>query len=90
MKKFRLFLFISIISPDSAAQAKPSYSQYVLNNYILNPGVTGIENYIDVKVSTRNQWTGINGAPVTTYLKHSWTYWEKRPAYKCNFIPGAR
>lgn len=68
MKKFRLFLFISIISPDSAAQAKPSYSQYVLNNYILNPGVTGIENYIDVKVSTRNQWTGINGAPVTSYL----------------------
>jgi len=68
MNKFRLFLFISIISPDAAAQAKPSYSQYVLNNFILNPGVTGIENYIDVKVSTRNQWTGINGAPVTSYL----------------------
>ena len=50
------------------AQAKPSYTQYVLNNYILNPGVTGIENYTDVKLSTRNQWTGIEGAPVTTYF----------------------
>ncbi len=50
------------------AQAKPSYTQYVLNNYILNPGVTGIENYTDVKLSTRNQWTGIDGAPVSTYF----------------------
>lgn len=49
-------------------QAKPSYTQYVLNNYILNPAVTGIENYTDIKVSHRNQWTGINGAPVTTYI----------------------
>ena len=49
-------------------QAKPSYSQYVLNNYILNPAVTGIENYTDIKISNRNQWTGINGAPVTSYF----------------------
>ena len=49
-------------------QAKPSYTQYVLNNYILNPAVTGIENYTDIKLSNRNQWTGINGAPVTNYF----------------------
>lgn len=50
------------------SQAKPHYTQYILNNYILNPGITGIENYTDVKLSHRNQWVGINGAPVTTYL----------------------
>jgi type IX secretion system PorP/SprF family membrane protein len=50
------------------SQAKPSYTQYVLNNYILNPAVTGIENYTDVKLSSRNQWTGIEGAPVTSYF----------------------
>lgn len=49
------------------AQAKPSYTQYVLNNYILNPALTGIENYVDVKLSNRNQWNGINGHPVTSY-----------------------
>ncbi len=49
-------------------QAKPSYTQYILNNYILNPAVTGIENYTDVKLSYRNQWTGIEGAPVTSYF----------------------
>lgn len=58
-----LFFYLS-----GMAQAKPSYTQYILNNYILNPAVTGIENYIDVKGSLRNQWTGIKGAPVTSYV----------------------
>ena len=52
----------------AVAQQKPVYTQYVLNNYIINPAITGIENYTDVKLSYRNQWTGINGSPVTTYL----------------------
>lgn len=53
-----LFVFLNIFS-----QAKPAFNQYILNNYILNPGLTGIENYTDVKMSYRNQWAGINGAP---------------------------
>jgi type IX secretion system PorP/SprF family membrane protein len=66
----RLFniLFCMMFSVAVAGQAKPSYTQYVLNNYILNPAVTGIENYADIKASYRNQWTGIPGSPVTTYI----------------------
>jgi type IX secretion system PorP/SprF family membrane protein len=50
------------------AQQRPQYTQYVLNNYIINPAVAGIENYWDVKASYRNQWAGLDGAPVTTYF----------------------
>ena len=50
------------------AQQLPHYTQYVLNNFIINPAVAGIENYTDVKISHRHQWVGIEGAPVTTYL----------------------
>jgi type IX secretion system PorP/SprF family membrane protein len=49
------------------AQQKPHYTQYILNQYILNPALTGIENYMDVKLSHRHQWVGFDGAPVTTY-----------------------
>jgi type IX secretion system PorP/SprF family membrane protein len=49
------------------AQQRPHYTQYVLNNFILNPAVAGIENYTDLKISHRHQWVGLNGAPVTTY-----------------------
>jgi type IX secretion system PorP/SprF family membrane protein len=50
------------------AQQKPHYTQYILNNYIINPALTGIENYADIKLSHRHQWVGIQDAPVTTYL----------------------
>jgi type IX secretion system PorP/SprF family membrane protein len=50
------------------AQQKPHYTQYILNQYIVNPALTGIENYTDVKASHRHQWVGVQDAPVTTYL----------------------
>lgn len=50
------------------AQQKPHYTQYVVNPYIINPALTGIENYTDLKMSVRDQWVGIKGAPMTTYL----------------------
>jgi len=50
------------------AQQKPHYTQYILNNYIINPALTGIENYTDVKISHTASWVGIQDAPITTYL----------------------
>ena len=52
----------------SYSQQLPHYTQYVLNPFIINPAVAGIENYTDVKFSHRHQWVGIDGAPVTTYF----------------------
>lgn len=50
------------------SQQQPHYTQYIINNYIVNPAISGIENYTDVKLSHRQQWVGLQDAPVTTYL----------------------
>src|SRR5690349_7809688 len=50
------------------AQQKPHYTQYILNNYVLNPALSGIENYTDLNLSVRDQWVGLEGAPRTMYL----------------------
>ena len=63
-----LFLLFSAVFIKVDAQQKPYYTQYILNNYILNPALTGIENYTDLKMSYRRQWSGIPGAPITTYV----------------------
>lgn len=67
-KKGFLLTFCFAISLTAIAQQRPHYTQYILNNYIINPAVAGIENYTDVKMSHRHQWVGIQDAPVTTYL----------------------
>lgn len=50
------------------AQQRPQYTQYIFNNYLINPAISGIENYTDIKAGYRNQWTGLDGAPVTMYF----------------------
>ncbi|MFA6944955.1 MAG: PorP/SprF family type IX secretion system membrane protein, partial [Pedobacter sp.] len=68
MKRVAVFLFSFLIVQLALAQQKPQYTQYVLNNFILNPAIAGIENYIDVKAGYRAQWQGLEGAPVTSYI----------------------
>lgn len=69
MKSFILFLAVICFTRLGAfSQQRPHYTQYILNQYIVNPALSGIENYVDVKLSHRHQWTGIQDAPVTTYF----------------------
>ena len=68
MKKILPVLIIFFASLTGRAQQKPQYTQYILNNILLNPAVTGIENYIDLKAAYRSQWIGLDGAPTTSVL----------------------
>lgn len=68
MRKIVFGLLSVLFCHSVLAQQKPHYTQYILNQYVLNPALTGIENYTDVKIGHRRQWVGIEDAPVTTYL----------------------
>ena len=67
MKKTLVIAALGICAT-GLAQQRPHYTQYILNQYIVNPAITGIENYADLKLSTRDQWVGLRGAPKTSYL----------------------
>ena len=55
-------------SMTSFGQQIPQYSQYMLNDYILNPATTGQYDYWEVKSNNRLQWIGITDAPRTFLL----------------------
>lgn len=67
IRRLRFTILLITLVQCMFAQQRPNYTQYVMNNYIVNPAIGGIENYIDVKLSARNQWAGIEGAPKTFY-----------------------
>lgn len=67
LTKFIFLQLLVLFTLHGYCQQRPHYTQYILNNYIVNPAITGIENYVDVKLSMRNQWVGITGAPQTFY-----------------------
>jgi type IX secretion system PorP/SprF family membrane protein len=69
MKKNSYFLLFLLGLPLlGLAQQIPHYSQYMLNPILLNPAVSGTDNYLDVRAGYRNQWTGLEGAPTSYYM----------------------
>ena len=66
MKKITL-LFVLIVGI-AKSQQLPQLTQFMINDYAINPAIAGMDNYYQVKTSVRNQWVGINDAPKTTLL----------------------
>jgi len=66
MKKLILILLICLIGQLATAQQVPFYSQYFFNPFIYNPSFTGKSGETRAFLTHRNQWTGFQGAPVTT------------------------
>ncbi|MCC5930047.1 MAG: type IX secretion system membrane protein PorP/SprF [Cyclobacteriaceae bacterium] len=82
-----LLLLLSISSVQ--AQKKPQYSQYMFNNYLINPAIAGIEQFADVKMGYRNQWSGIDGAPQTYYTSfHMGIFPKSTKMHRANQVRG--
>lgn len=66
--KFFLTAMLSILLYNGKSQQLPMYTQYMFNEYILNPAVAGAKEYDVLRTSYRNQWTGFDGTPITQTL----------------------
>ena len=66
MKRLILIsISLFIVGQTIKAQQLPLYSQYMMNGFLLNPAITGSESYTPVRITARQQWIGIEGAPST-------------------------
>ena len=48
------------------AQHYASFSQYIVNGLVINPAYAGRNGMLDLTLAHRRQWTGFDGAPVST------------------------
>jgi len=75
MKKISILFFAICFGGILKAQQLPQITQYMNNNYAINPAVAGMYDYYQVNTTIRNQWVGINDAPgtnvISIYGKHS-------------------
>jgi len=62
------FLFILLTGLNIQAQQVPTYSQYVLNGFLINPAMAGADGYSTVNLIAREQWIGVHDAPSTYAL----------------------
>ncbi len=58
-------LLLILLTPDLQAQQLSNYSQFMFNDYVLNPAVAGTKDYYRIRANSRFQWAGIIDAPQT-------------------------
>lgn len=67
MKRIIAISFV-VMSTLCFGQQLPQYSQYLLNDYVINPAIGGSRPYFQGKANYRYQWEGITDAPRTYIL----------------------
>ena len=67
--KNKVLIFILVISfCKLSAQQLPQYSNYMVNDYAMNPAIGGSRPYFEGMSNNRYQWIGITDAPRTYIL----------------------
>lgn len=70
MKTLNKILFIALLATSQLTIAQPmfQFSQYMFNDFALNPSVAGTHDYWQIKSNYRYQWAGIPDGPRTYML----------------------
>lgn len=70
MRKLRnlLILFTLAGTMNLAGQQLPQFSQYMFNDFVLNPAVAGIYDYYQIRTNHRFQWVGMTDPPLTNSI----------------------
>lgn len=88
MFKYRVFFIVCFSVCKIYAQQMPQYSQYLRNQFMINPGAVGVYDFVDITIGGRLQWVGLSDAPKTTYLSFSSPLNNKKT--KIQYNPGVR
>ena len=61
-------LFCLAVSIHVSGQQLPHFSQYMFNDFGLNPAIAGIYDYYQIRTNHRFQWVGITDPPLTNSI----------------------
>lgn len=70
MRKIKHLLFpvVVAVSFSAFAQQTPQFAQFVFNEFGTNPAFTGSTKCLEVIIGRREQWTGWDNAPKTSFI----------------------
>ncbi len=73
----RIFAVIMMASISGSAQQNPNFSNYLFNNYGINPAYLAKGNCLDVRIGRRNQWVGFPNGPLMTFISFNKSFKKK-------------
>ncbi len=90
MRHFILVVILYLINFSGIkAQQSPLYSQYILNEFIVNPSLAGNDGTTTINMSGRKQWWGLGNSPETYSASVSTRILKSRSPIVSKKKPGA-
>ncbi len=87
MKKLILFITAGLLlSLNLFGQQNPQFSQYLVNQMLVNPGYTGSREALSVLGYYRTQWVAMEGAPKTANFSIHSPFGDNKNAIGANFM----
>jgi type IX secretion system PorP/SprF family membrane protein len=68
----RIFTYLLLMflagSMNLSGQQLPHYSQYMFNDFVINPALAGVSDYYQIRTNHRFQWVGMVDPPLTNSI----------------------
>jgi type IX secretion system PorP/SprF family membrane protein len=70
MRGLTYIILFTIIAGSSGLQAQqlPHYTQYMFNDFVINPAIAGVYDYYQIRTNHRFQWVGLMDPPMTNSI----------------------
>ncbi len=70
MRRLKYIALFAIIAASASlkAQQLPHYTQYMFNDFVINPAVAGVHNFYQIRTNHRFQWIGLADPPMTNSI----------------------
>lgn len=82
MKGAALMVCLLVFALMGNAQQTPQYSQYMFNQFAINPALAGSKQCIDARIGYRKQWLNLDDAPTTAWVTVHGTFKNKQKPYQ--------
>lgn len=64
-----IFILIACLGTGGLmAQQMPHYTQYMFNDFVINPAIAGVHNHYQIRTNHRFQWVGLVDPPLTNSI----------------------
>ncbi len=70
MRRVTHIILLTIIASSTGlfGQQLPQYTQYMFNDFVINPAIAGVHDFYQIRTNHRFQWVGLLDPPVTNSI----------------------
>ncbi|MEN8226650.1 MAG: type IX secretion system membrane protein PorP/SprF [Bacteroidota bacterium] len=70
MRRVTYIILLAIVTGSTALQGQqlPQYTQYMFNDFVINPAIAGVHDFYQIRTNHRFQWVGLMDPPLTNSI----------------------